>query len=56
MVYTALLRIPRGDAEGSILLHATSESSTQLLDLTVKATEGDRAFQTKCASSPWLHE
>ncbi|KAF8540788.1 hypothetical protein BDD12DRAFT_879935 [Trichophaea hybrida] len=50
MASTALLCVPRGDADGNILVHVTSSSSTQLLDLTIQATEGEYTFQTKCAS------
>ena len=47
---STLIRIPRGEEQGQgcILVHSTSTSTTQLLSLTLKATEGERAFETKC--------
>ncbi|KAI5796725.1 hypothetical protein FPQ18DRAFT_133864 [Pyronema domesticum] len=52
MPSTALLRIPRADDKDScILVHATNTSSTQLLELTLTATEGERAFETKLKES-----
>ncbi|KAF8245787.1 hypothetical protein K440DRAFT_662555 [Wilcoxina mikolae CBS 423.85] len=51
MASTALLSIPRGDVDGNVLVHVTSNSSTQLLDLTIQATEGEYTFQTKLKES-----